>query len=1845
MRQKLLSIILALLMVFNMFPVTTLANSQTYDYVDMPNNWSTEALTKAVENGLLSGYNNRLYPDKNLTRAEMAAVINRAFGAKKNVDISSYIDVKTTDWFYDVMSKAVGMGTFQGDTNRLRPNDPISREEVFSILSKVLNLRAETSNKVFSDINEVSVWAQESINGMINAGYVSGSNGKLNPKANITRAEFAQVIHNIIKDYVNTATVYESVNAGNVIVNTPNATLKDVTIKGDLIIAEGVGEGEVTLDNVKVEGRVLVRSGGENSIIIKGDSEIDTIVIVKQGNKVRIFNETGKEIAIATVEGTADVILEGKFKNVIVESSGITVYAISTEIENVEINGTRSKVNVDEASDIEKVVVRAGNVAIEGKGIVEEVEVKSGGSGTEITTPDTQINVDTGANNVIGTGGVVIESNVTYVNGKTESQDAKPLVQPPSIDGSSGETTVTTYTVNYSVVGNNGTLTGTVKSGNSVNSGTKVTFTATPNTGYEIKEWRVNGNVIAVNGNTLTRTINANTTVTVEFKAAIVEPTTYTLAYSVVGEGGTLTGEIPSGTQASSGSTVKLTAIPSKEYRVKVWTVNGTIISDFTATEYTAEMHKDVNVTVEFEPIPTTMYTVNFRRVGTVGELYATVEGVGHIYDGIQVAEGTDITFSADIPSGYEIKEWIYNGYPVEVDDNSLTISDINMDITVTVELALMPIIVSVEEFPIYEMNVGDNGPVLPETVSVTLNTEEVLSVPVTWDTSSFNEDIADNYVFEGVLTLPDGINNPMGIKAEYLVDVFAAPEITLHIKNTNILTFTFDVPAVWVGEYSVADIGTSEYPTLAFLQDLFGDPNLDANVLNEDSININVKPFSMEIILLEDAINKDLFYELDHPEGLYGGNGDGVYRKDVAVDLSIFNNHLGLASESIADPFKIKFFIPMENGSIDYSDLIQGVWQTQAQRDLEVDPALDTTSPMFTGITSNPAADEVLNGGILERHIWIEEGDSIEFQITATDDNLRRIKTSKDNLSTVEGFWYYADSNVYNGPTDILAEEDEMNDVSVTYANGTWTINFGPEIASSIPEIIFELDFEDYAGNRWSEVEPIAENRTFKFIPKIMDRSDLNEIKAEIAELLPDYYSPETWAYIEIAMLMPESTQGEIDTKSAALVTAMENLYELLAGTNDKYIIQSNSTNNVFYVLDNDRGTGKTVNSATSPTFGTTTSYANRIEYVPYPGFSGVDTFSYRVTTPYEVQDVTVTVTVEPSGTYITRGFASDGTEFGFYYDEGGTKVLIENENTFALYLDSGISNFSVIDESDVITVQYNLDYELHTKKIGTIETTFTVEPVVTYSELTKPLQALEINDVEGIGINEIEVGKTYTMSYNKVPSDSTDYTQTEWEIVSGDATINNLGEIVANSPGEIVVRIYNKNTGEIGSFSDEITLTAYNMYNISITTSNLSLATAKIIRLSDMAALGTSARVKEGSNLKYDVELLDPNAYVIDWKINGLLVGGELLGSTFAESTYVDKDLSMVVLVDKYNSSPVAVDDSAEVKSGSTVLVDVLANDTDEDGDTLSITGFTQGSKGTATQEGDSIRYTPNPGFIGMDEFMYEISDGNGGTSSARVTIIVNIDGTLVGTGEYGTDEIGIYQTPNGLTAVLENQASTTGLVIETGSDGILGIESMSYGVDVIYIYGGEVKIVTVLPDGTGVIEDTRQSITSPNGGSLSGFKYVVDSAETIHFTYLDSQGSPDSYNKPDLMYFNTFDGTEILVQRAYQDLSSSGSWGADYIESGYTIAVDNVGSPVIAYIRRSIWKWPNGIDTNFHLHIENPITQQNITIESNYKTNIYSNLNLSGGGITIGFSYDRSGINISGSITAYPLSVNLP
>lgn len=93
--------------------------------------------------------------------------------------------------------------------------------------------------------------------------------------------------------------------------------------------------------------------------------------------------------------------------------------------------------------------------------------------------------------------------------------------------------------------------------------------------------------------------------------------------------------------------------------------------------------------------------------------------------------------------------------------------------------------------------------------------------------------------------------------------------------------------------------------------------------------------------------------------------------------------------------------------------------------------------------------------------------------------------------------------------------------------------------------------------------------------------------------------------------------------------------------------------------------------------------------------------------------------------------------------------------------------------------------------------------------------------------------------------------------------------------------------------------------------------------------------------------------------------------------------------------NTPPAAADDSASTGENTAVVIDVLANDSDADGDALAITGFSQGTAGSVAESADGkLVYTPSSGFFGKDAFTYTISDGNGGSSEAAVDVTVTSD-----------------------------------------------------------------------------------------------------------------------------------------------------------------------------------------------------------------------------------------------------------
>ena len=344
-------------------------------YKDFPNDWSAKSLEQAIDDGLLNGSNGMIDAKGLLTRAQMAAIVSRSFGAAKTASLDDYRDVLPSAWYYSDMRKAVKMGAFQGANGLLNPDAPITREEAFTVLARAFALEGGGSAtlKDFVDGGTVSSWASESVAALVAGGYVNGANGMLNLKNNITRAEFAKVITGMAASYVGAEGVSGKTVEGNVIVRESGASLSGMTINGDLIIADSADK--VSLDNVKVTGRIVIR-GGADAVGIK-DTTAGKGVLVSSPNGAAAISVSGG--SVGTVTAKSDLSLSGSVSNVAVTDKATLTVEKNASVGTVTVSAAGSKITGD--GKVTNVQANANNVTVTSKGA--KVTAGSGVSGVK----------------------------------------------------------------------------------------------------------------------------------------------------------------------------------------------------------------------------------------------------------------------------------------------------------------------------------------------------------------------------------------------------------------------------------------------------------------------------------------------------------------------------------------------------------------------------------------------------------------------------------------------------------------------------------------------------------------------------------------------------------------------------------------------------------------------------------------------------------------------------------------------------------------------------------------------------------------------------------------------------------------------------------------------------------------------------------------------------------------------------------------------------------------------------------------------------------------------------------------------------------------------------------------------------------------------------------------------------------------------------------------------------------------------------------------------------------------------------------------------------------------------
>jgi len=210
---------------------------------------------------------------------------------------------------------------------------------------------------------------------------------------------------------------------------------------------------------------------------------------------------------------------------------------------------------------------------------------------------------------------------------------------------------------------------------------------------------------------------------------------------------------------------------------------------------------------------------------------------------------------------------------------------------------------------------------------------------------------------------------------------------------------------------------------------------------------------------------------------------------------------------------------------------------------------------------------------------------------------------------------------------------------------------------------------------------------------------------------------------------------------------------------------------------------------------------------------------------------------------------------------------------------------------------------------------------------------------------------------------------------------------------------------------------------------------------------------------------------------------------------------------------NTPIAVDDNSSVLVNNIVLIDVLANDSDPDGDAISIVSASAPTNGTTLIVSGQIAYIPQAGYVGADSFTYIIEDTSGAQATATVRVNVVAAGSLVSWGEDMYLQVTNTPTTNDFIQVSAGShhsvaLKSDGSLVSWGFDGYGLVTDTPSTNDFTQVSGGGEHSVALKSDGSLV------SWGRNGGGQVSNTPtsndFIQVSAGATHSVALKSDGS---------------------------------------------------------------------------------------------------------------------------------------
>ena len=279
--KRLLSVFLALAILCSVLP---LAGASGFSDVKA-GSWYAEAVEYAVKNNLMNGVGGgKFAPDTKMSRAMLVTVLWRYAGSPEE-GTNSFTDVENGQWYEKAVAWAAKNGVVTGVGNgKFDPDGTVTREQLAAVLYRYSNAQGmdtsrQASLNVFPDGGKVSAWAVQALSWAVAEGLVGGSDGKLLPQGNATRAQVATILMRYIEGFCLRSTCEHK-----------NVALRNVVYASCVVDGYTGDWCCVTCGYCTQKGEVIPQYGHnyENNICTRCGENVNTEFITVAGKNYRL---------------------------------------------------------------------------------------------------------------------------------------------------------------------------------------------------------------------------------------------------------------------------------------------------------------------------------------------------------------------------------------------------------------------------------------------------------------------------------------------------------------------------------------------------------------------------------------------------------------------------------------------------------------------------------------------------------------------------------------------------------------------------------------------------------------------------------------------------------------------------------------------------------------------------------------------------------------------------------------------------------------------------------------------------------------------------------------------------------------------------------------------------------------------------------------------------------------------------------------------------------------------------------------------------------------------------------------------------------------------------------------------------------------------------------------------------------------------------------------------------------------------------------------------------------------------------------------------------------------------